>query len=131
MILCCTAAFFVGAMPGMLNWLEGAAHTADTTGVTGSGPGSSPGNGGAGGKIDLPADSGNMNPNVNPNAAPKTTNPDGSINGCPGVTNVFVGSGGVSEVRGCGVVQNGDVWDPNWKPPAGSSPGPGQGGRPS
>lgn len=36
MILCCTAAFFVGALPGMLNWLEARARDADVTGVTGS-----------------------------------------------------------------------------------------------
>lgn len=36
LILCCTAAFFVGALPGMVGWLDREAQRVDTTGVTNS-----------------------------------------------------------------------------------------------
>jgi hypothetical protein len=32
-ILCCTAAFFIGALPGWMSWLEDLARTADTNHV--------------------------------------------------------------------------------------------------
>jgi hypothetical protein len=77
-ILCCTAAFFVGALPAMLSFLEDKAREADVTGVTGSaGTGIATGTNNAyasqraGGK-------GNQQTNGK-NAQPYCTLPNGSI----------------------------------------------------
>lgn len=37
LVLCLTAAFFIGALPGMINWLENQAARSDEAGVTQSG----------------------------------------------------------------------------------------------
>jgi hypothetical protein len=168
MILCCTAAFFVGALPNLLGWLEGAAHQADTTGVTGNGGSVINNNGGNGGSPSgVPAnnDANGHSPNApggagtpgasnnsgsgavtqsadaaeraaqnaraqanqsnNPSAdqaalrkqsqanALFSTNPDGTINGCPGVKNPHVGSGNIVNVPGCGRVNSGTVKAPS------------------
>jgi hypothetical protein len=146
MILCCTAAFFVGAMPNLLNWLEGAAHQADTTGVTGSvaggtgaglggavggavgggsglggavggavggGTGVGAGAGGAtGGGTGVGTGAGGANSgstggaigNAVGIAAPHRTNADGTIQGCPGIKNIYAGTGRTVNIPGCGVV---------------------------
>lgn len=109
MILCCTAAFFVGAMPNMLNWLEGAASSADTTGVTGSR--NTGGATGGEGQGYLP---------TNGSAVPKKTNANGTVDGCPGVKNEKAGMGGTSNIANCGLVDNGTT--PYQRPPTVTDP---------
>jgi hypothetical protein len=83
LILCCTAAFFIGALPGMLSWLEGAARAADKTGVVGNGniAGGTGGDAGDAAAAGAGAgESGNLNPNVN-GTRQLTIRNDGSV-GC-------------------------------------------------